>query len=164
MSADAIRAIADDMPHMWSRLVALNRSEEIATSPLDEPRLRHMVEISFAALCTQAVEGFLLAFDQDAAYASANFLWFRDRLPRFVYIDRIIIAPPARRRGLAGAFYAELLSRARMAGHTDVVCEVNIHPPNPVSDAFHVRQGFVEMGQAALSGTPKRVRYLRRRL
>jgi uncharacterized protein len=37
----------------------------------------------------------MLAFDQDADYDSPNFLWFRERLARFVYADRVVV-----RRGL----------------------------------------------------------------
>jgi len=41
-----------------------------------------------------------------------------------------------------------------------VVCEVNLDPPNPVSDAFHATLGFAEVGHQALQGTSKTVRYL----
>ena len=39
-------------------------------------------------------------------------------------------------------------------------CEVNIDPPNPVSDAFHAFFGFVEVGWAFLPDRGKSVRYL----
>ena len=52
---------------------------------------------------------------------------------------------------------------AREAGHTALVCEVNLEPPNPVSDAFHASLGFTELGRG--SPTPgKVVRYLCRDL
>jgi predicted GNAT superfamily acetyltransferase len=41
---------------------------------------------------------------------------------------------------------------------------VNTEPPNPASDAFHARLGFVEVGRAVLPGGAKAVRYLRRAL
>ncbi len=44
-------------------------------------------------------EALLLAFDQAADYDSPNFLWFRERFPRFVYVDRIVVAGEARGRG-----------------------------------------------------------------
>jgi hypothetical protein len=37
-----------------------------------------------------------LAFDQHARYDSPNFLWFGARYPRFVYVDRIVVAASAR--------------------------------------------------------------------
>jgi uncharacterized protein len=40
-----------------------------------------------------------------------------------------------------------------------VVCEVNIDPPNPASEAFHLALGFKEVGQATIHGGTKTVRY-----
>lgn len=45
----------------------------------------------------------MLAMDQDADYASPNFQRFRARYPRFVYVDRIVVAQSARGRGYAGS-------------------------------------------------------------
>jgi predicted GNAT superfamily acetyltransferase len=41
-----------------------------------------------------------------------------------------------------------------------VVCEVNIEPPNLLSDAFHAAMGFDGVGQAAIHNGTKTVRYL----
>jgi len=62
------------------------------------------------------------------------------------------------------SLYAELFERAQSAGHQTVVCEVNSDPPNPGSDAFHARLGFVEVGTAQIHGGRKTVRYLARSL
>jgi predicted GNAT superfamily acetyltransferase len=107
---------------------------------------------------------FLLAFDQDARYDSPNFLWFRARYPRFVYVDRIVVASSARGRGHARRLYDDLFEHARRAGQERVVCEVNTIPPNPESDALHAALGFVEVGTATIHGGSKTVRYLERRL
>jgi predicted GNAT superfamily acetyltransferase len=45
------------------------------------------------------IDAFLLALDQDADYDSPNFRWFSARYPRFVYVDRIVVASAARGRG-----------------------------------------------------------------
>ncbi len=110
------------------------------------------------------VAAFLLAFDQDADYDSPNYLWFRERYPRFVYVDRIVVAPAMRKRGLANRLYEDLFRVANDAGHDRVVCEVNSDPPNPASDAFHAALGFVEVGQASIHDGTKTVRYLARPL
>ena len=60
--------------------------------------------------------------------------------------------------------YHDLFRRMQKAGHTDVVCEVNVVPPNPGSDAFHSRMGLSEMGRASLPGGGRAVRYLTKRL
>ena len=106
------------------------------------------------------LDAFLLAFDQDARYDSPNFIWFRARYPRFVYVDRIVVAPSARGRGCARRLYDDLFEHAARAGHDRVVCEVNKTPPNPASDAFHAALGFVEVGSASVHGGSRTVRYL----
>ncbi len=105
-----------------------------------------------------------MAFDQDADYDSPNYLWFRARYPRFVYVDRIVVAPAMRQRGLANRLYEDLFQAAIAAGHDRVVCEVHSDPPNPASDAFHAALGFTEVGHAEIQGGAKTVRYLARSL
>ena len=104
----------------------------------------------------------MLAFDQDARYDSPNFIWFRARYPRFVYVDRIVVAPTARGRGCARRLYDDLFEHAVRAGHDRIVCEVNKTPPNAASDAFHAALDFVEVGTASVHGGSRTVRYLSR--
>jgi predicted GNAT superfamily acetyltransferase len=117
---------------------------------------------AFYARAIGEVDAFLLAFDQTADYDSPNYLWFRERYARFVYVDRVVVAPPLRGRGYARQFYADLFDEARRAGHELVVCEVNSDPPNAASDAFHAALGFREVGRAAIHHGRKTVRYLAR--
>jgi uncharacterized protein len=67
-----------------------------------------------------------------------------------VYIDRIIASSEARGQGFARCLYQELFAAARQAGHMRVVCEVNIDPPNPASEAFHALMGFAGVGKASI--------------
>lgn len=145
-------------------VLILNNAHAAETSWLDENKLRAMLSEAFCACGLAETGGILIAFDQDAAYDSPNFLWHRDRWPRFVYVDRIIIAPELRGRGYARALYQALFVHAARAGHDTVGCEVNIAPPNPISDAFHAALGFGEVGRARLADGRKTVRYLLRRL
>jgi predicted GNAT superfamily acetyltransferase len=48
----------------------------------------------------------------------------------------------------------------RPSGRSLIVCEVNVEPPNPASDAFHARLGFATVGSATLQDQQKTVRYL----
>jgi uncharacterized protein len=140
-------------------MLALNAAHEVETSALDRAALVEMLEMAFhIATSAEGRDGFLIAFDQDAAYSSQNFLWFKARFDRFVYVDRVIVAHHARGRGLARTFYQDLFACAREAEHHSIVCEVNLDPPNPGSLAFHAAMGFVEVGQAAL-GDGKVVSY-----
>src|SRR5687768_13827447 len=122
-----------DLEHA-SRVLALNNEHARELSWLDADRLVELTGKAFLARRIGSVDAFLLAFDQNAAYDSPNFLWFRARYPRFVYVDRIVVAPSARGRGHARRLYDDLFQHALRAGHQRVVCEVNREPPNPASD------------------------------
>lgn len=143
-----------------SALLALNNTHAVELSWLEADRLRHLVAEAFLARRIGEVEAFLLAFDQGAIYDSPNFLWFRARYPRFVYVDRIVVAAEARGQGHARRLYRALFEQARRAGHERVVCEVNSSPPNPASRAFHANLGFVEVGTGLIAGASKTVSYL----
>jgi predicted GNAT superfamily acetyltransferase len=145
-------------------LLELNNAHARELSWLDPGRLQHLVAQAFLARRIGNLGAFLLAFEQDADYDSPNFLWFRARYPRFVYVDRIVVAASARGRGCARRLYQDLFERAGCAGHERVVCEVNSRPPNPESDAFHTALGFVEIGSASIHEGRKTVRYLSRPL
>ncbi len=118
--------------------------------------------MAFHARSIGGAEAFLLAFDQHAGYASPNFVWFRQRYERFVYVDRVAVAAAARGRGHARRLYADLLRHARAAGHVRIACEVNSDPPNPASAALHASLGFAEVGRGVSPDGAKTVRYLLR--
>ncbi|MGH6707822.1 MAG: GNAT family N-acetyltransferase [Bradyrhizobium sp.] len=143
-------------------LLALNNEHARELSWLEPARLQHLVAQAFVARRIGNLDAFLLAFDQGAEYDSPNFLWFRARYPRFVYVDRIVVAATARGRGCARRLYDDLFDAALAAGHDRVVCEVNMQPPNPASDAFHAALGFVEVGTADIHDGKRTVRYLSR--
>ncbi|MEM7178457.1 MAG: GNAT family N-acetyltransferase [Pseudomonadota bacterium] len=145
-------------------MLELNRQHETDLSPLSTAGMRALTGASYRALVAEPEAGFLLSFDQDATYDSPNFLWFRARLPRFVYVDRVAISAAHRRKGLAGALYQALFAAARGDGHSHVVCEVNAVPPNPGSDRFHTALGFSVMGEGMLDDGAKKVRYYARDL
>lgn len=148
-----------DLETSGEALLALNNAHAAELSWLEPERLAHLVGQAFLARRVGVADALLIAFDQDADYDSPNFLWFRERYGRFVYVDRIVVAAGARGRGLARGLYEELFAAAKAAGHERVVCEVNAEPPNPASDAFHAELGFAEVGSATLPGGAKRVRY-----
>jgi predicted GNAT superfamily acetyltransferase len=156
-------SISPIRPAHHAAILNLNASVIEKTGPLDAPRLAWMVSEAFQAV--QAGEGsdaFMLAFAEGAAYDSPNYLWLSARYPRFTYVDRIVVAPHARGRGLARVLYEGLIDATRATDRPIVTCEVNLEPPNPGSDAFHAALGFGEIGRAAPYGDSKIVRYLAR--
>ncbi|MGD8379019.1 MAG: GNAT family N-acetyltransferase [Gammaproteobacteria bacterium] len=106
--------------------------------------------------------GFLFGLTHENDYASANFAWFRERFPEFVYVDRVAVAEPARRAGVARALYDDFMRHA--GGRSRVVCEVNIRPRNERSLRFHARLGFEQVGTREDGHTGKRLAMLSRAL
>lgn len=144
-------------------VLRLNAAVEEKTSVLDAAGLDRLLAAStFApAILDEAgqVLAFLIGFAPGADYASPNYRWFSDRLSRFAYVDRVVVAEAARGRGLARRMYDRFTAHAAENDLGPVTCEVNSEPPNPGSDAFHAAMGFAEMGR----GSPapgKVVRYL----
>ena len=158
MAAAEVR-IHDLVGAMPPGLLALNNRFARELSLLDAGRAGLLIREAFMACRIGEADALLLAFDQDARYDNPNFNWFRTRFDRFVYIDRVVVAPEKRGRGLARELYLALFRRAAKSGHVRVVCEVNWEPPNPASDAFHAGLGFEQVGLAILPGAGKTVRY-----
>jgi predicted GNAT superfamily acetyltransferase len=162
---DEVRALTpvDLATDVGARLLTLNNEHAAELSWLDRHGFAKLVGQAFQARRI-GLDAFLLALDQGATYDSPNFLWCRERYPRFVYVDRVVVAPATRGRGFARRLYEDLFEEARRARHERIVCEVNREPPNPASDAFHAALGFVEVGTARIHGGAKTVRYLARPL
>jgi len=155
--------IADlDLAHgLPGELLALNNRFAQDLSSLDDDSASRLLSQCFMAAHV-GNEALLLALDQDADYENPNFRWFKERFARFVYVDRVVVSETLRGQGIGRALYGALFSRARAKGHARVVCEINLDPPNPGSDAFHVAMGFEAIGQAYLPDRDKTVRYYAR--
>jgi uncharacterized protein len=146
-------------------MLPLNNAHAKETSALDDSSFTALLDTAFYARgIDRGATAFLIALDQSAFYESPNFIWFKAARESFVYIDRIIVLSSARGRGIARLLYDDLFAEARKAGHDRVVCEVNIDPPNLVSEAFHVTMGFKPVGEAAIHNGTKTVRYLEKTL
>ncbi|MCW2786605.1 MAG: family N-acetyltransferase [Marmoricola sp.] len=123
-------------------------------APMDADRLELLLGfVDAGSIITHAGAdvGFVLTFLPGAPYDSANFRWFVERYPVFLYLDRIVIDPAARRTGIASRVYAEIEARAAELG--PLLClEVNVDPPNEPSLAFHRSRGFTEVGRYGPDG------------
>ena len=142
-------------------MLPLNNTHAKETSTLDDASLTALLDMAFYARgIDRGAIAFLIALDHNARYVNPNFLWFKASRESFVYIDRVIVSSSARGQGIARLLYDDLFSAAKQAGHDRMVCEVNIEPPNLVSDTFHAAMGFDGVGQAAIHNGTKTVRYL----
>lgn len=143
-----------------ARILELNLESEEMLSPLDAARLRQLD--AQAAYHRVACEGdevvaFLLAFREGAAYDSPNYLWFSQRYPRFLYIDRVVVAATHQGRGLGAQLYRDLFAFARGQSLDTVACEFYTQPPNEASRRFHAGFGFREVGTQWVAGGRKAV-------
>ena len=150
-------------------LLTLNNNHSVELSPLTLAELDQIIRASFFSATINDSDALLISFDQSFPYEHENLAWLRSFFqkhpnPNFAYVDRVVVSPAARGKGYASALYTDLFQRAKSAGHTRIVCEVNLDPPNPVSDAFHASLGFREIGRAPIRGHAKTVRYLLRPL
>jgi predicted GNAT superfamily acetyltransferase len=136
-------------PTDFASIAALNAGSESFLSPMNEARLErlHGWAAYHRIIKDDAqVAGFLLAFREGSAYDSPNYRWFSERYESFVYIDRVVIAPEHRGKGLATFLYLDVFSFAVKSGIETVACEFDIDPPNEVSRRFHDKLGFQEVG------------------
>lgn len=145
-------------------LLELNNEHAQETSLLTGTKWNNLLGQAFSATCVEQSGAFLLTLDQDADYDSINFKWFLERYPRFVYVDRIIVASTFRGKGIAGLLYRDLFRRSLKAGHNLVACEVNLIPPNPKSIAFHRSMGFEDLERVEQESSGRTVQYMVRRL
>ena len=127
----SVRPLAGAPTTVTGAVLELNQRHVALLSGLDERRLMRLLGEAFHASVIGRGEAFLIAFDQQARYGSANFRWFQSRYPSFVYVDPIAVAEQARGMGHANRLYRDLFEAASAAGHGLIVCEVNVDPPNP---------------------------------
>ena len=141
------------MPKDYAAIVELNDDVVALTSPMDIDRLTHLIKIGADCVVTEkdkAVIGFILVMEQECLYENGNFNWFKQRLDRFIYIDRIVISKAGRGQGLGGKLYAHIVDLAHERNCLTIAAEMNLIPPNEHSLGFHKKQGFVELGTRAL--------------
>lgn len=153
--------IRDAEPADFAQILALNHDHVHFLSPLVADRLAllhgqaayHRVSVGDDGV----VNAFLLALREGQTYDSLNYRWFASRYPRFLYIDRIVIAATQQGRGLGRLLYDDLLAFARARGIGVVACEIDEDPPNPTSMRFHQARGFREVGSQVVGSRRKRV-------
>ena len=139
-------------------LVAVNDAAYPAVPITPAEELAELIGMSSVAVVVDdgAAAGFVLGMPPGLAYQSENYLFFsaraREHGTTFVYVDRIVLAAHLRGRALGPQLYDAVFDEARRVGADEVLCEVNLEPPNPGSLAFHTRLGFVEVGRQSTKG------------
>lgn len=152
--------IADITPAHYADILTINRDNVEMLSPLDEQGLQDLLEMAAlarAVLINGRAAAFMIALREAEAYQSVNYRWFCERLPRFLYIDRIAVAHDDRGQGLASRLYAEAEAWARSNGINVLAAEINVEPENRPSLLFHQRRGFAEVGRQTIDNGKKTV-------
>lgn len=146
--------------------LVLNNDAVPHVNTLDRPALDRLRTMARVAVACQGEDGTLLGFALALApgldHDSANYRWVCAHRTRFLYVDRIVVAPAARGTGVGRALYGAVIDAARHEGHGRVLCEVNERPPNPGSLAFHSALGFREIGRLDHGPEDKAVVFMER--
>ena len=146
--------IRDVREHELDLVLALNNAAGPGILPMDAGKLRFFWENADYFRVAEKdghLAGFLVALSQDAAHDSPNFLWFRERYPEFLYVDRIVIASTRRGAGVGRVFYGDVQSFAEV--RVPRLCaEVFLEGSNHPALLFHGSFGFREVGQHVMPG------------
>jgi predicted GNAT superfamily acetyltransferase len=147
-------------------VLALNEASVPHVSSFDLEQLRWFTEQAFyfrVAHVDDRFAGFLIGIRPGINYNSENYRWFCENYGDFGYIDRVAVAPEARRLGIASALYDDFANELR--GHAQVMtCEVNIRPANETSMRFHERHEFVQVASQETENGTKEVALMEKRL
>ena len=144
--------LRDYHPQDAEHVLALNQSNLDAVGPLDPERLPWLVGLADSVLVADdggTVAGFVVLIGPDSAYDSPNYRWHAERRTS-LYLDRVVVAPTHRRRGVGTLLYDAAEERAVPYGA--MTLEVYAEPPNEGSLAFHASRGYVEVGRLEQSG------------
>jgi hypothetical protein len=147
-------------PADFGAVLALNEESVQFLSPLSQERLEQLdaeAELHSVIESDGAVCAFLLAFREGADYDSVNYRWFQRRYQRFLYVDRVVVSRRMQGRGAGAALYRHVFAHAAATSVPVVTCEYDVDPPNEVSERFHARFGFREVGRQRVAGGSKAV-------
>ena len=147
-------AVAADFP----TILALNEESVHFLSPLTAERLAYLDrEANFHQVLevNGEVVAFLLAFREGADYDSVNYRWFAKHYAQFLYIDRVVVAVNQQSLGIGSQLYRAVFAHAAAHKVSLVTCEFDIDPPNPISERFHTKLGFEEVGRQPVADGKK---------
>jgi predicted GNAT superfamily acetyltransferase len=89
-----------------------------------------------------ALRAFALGMSSHLPQAHFSLHWFLMRFENFLFLERLVVAPALRRKGLASALLERTLQWSRNEGLTMLCCQVHDRPANREAQAFVLSQGF----------------------
>ena len=143
---------------VFAQLHNLNNEHATELSYKTVRGFRALFEMAYWARHIQG-RAFCIAFDHRSLVTSENFDFVAEHFDNFVYVDRIVVSEQARGLGYGNELYDALRRHAKQDGHKQIICEVNVDPPNPGSVKFHERYGFEPILDARKLENGKTVQY-----
>lgn len=132
-------------------ILSINAEGQPGVAALDRAELLRLASLADYMRVLEIdgqVVGYFIAFLKTSNYDGEEFQWFQKRSKsKFLYIDQVAIAKKYRGNGLAKEFYKSAEQYAIQFSISELVCEVNIDPPNPTSLKFHTSLSFNEITQ-----------------
>lgn len=92
----------------------------------------------------EKIVAFMIVLGPGKTYKSENYQFYCNKYQSFDYVDRIVVDIKSQRYGCGRALYEYLKEHSY---EERITCEVNLNPPNPVSQEFHKVMGFSEVGK-----------------
>ena len=131
-----------ELIHKWNE----SKVPKVNSLTFEEFRLQSInCTYSYIQYSTDSLPvGFIFLYDEKTKYDSLNYLYFKNRYHKFLYIDRIIITEEHQKKGYGQQLYDFVIETHKP---NIFCCEVNITPPNKQSLSFHQKYGFKEIGQ-----------------
>ena len=100
--------------------------------------------------------GFLLVLPMNIPYKSLNYSWFSKRFNDFAYIDRIAVKEEYKSLGIGTLLYSDL-EQSLPKDIKIIACEYNIKPLNKVSQNFHQKMEYKNVGTQFTENNTKEV-------
>lgn len=147
-------------------VLVLNQSEVPHVGSVDGARMRWYAGNATyfrVAMADDQLGAYLVGLRPGTRYTSPNYRWFCEHYEEFAYVDRVAVAPGARRTGIATRLYDDFAA-AMPASVPVMTCEVNVRPPNESSMEFHRRLGFEQVGSLVSDSGAKEVAMLLKHL
>ena len=154
--------LKDYQDDFFDFVLSSNSLNEPQVGFLDKEKLQLLLNQSNyckVALYNNEPAGFLLCLPEDVDYGSLNYKWVSERYSNFIYIDRISVIEKFQNVNIGTALYTDLGYFSIEKGYDNILCEVNIMPPNPGSIRFHKKFDFVECGSQFTEGRTKEVQF-----
>ncbi len=134
----------------WWRLQQAAAPTPLQGSASDFAERLSLCDMQLAQGRGRSLQGFALGISSRQPQPDFTQQWLLMRFDSFLYLERLIVAPACRRRGVGGELLQQTLQWARERGLARVCCQVHERPSNRVAQAFVEAMGFAAIESVML--------------